>query len=218
MKKPFFVFVINAAQTELLASAHALFRKEHGDRIRIHFFATHDIEEETVSATTVIENLRRADMVFLDVRGGGKTSGLCHAALAATNQPVALLLGGSPELMSLVRLGSFTLQSIMKRGHTQPGRAPSATNISFFQRLMAMIEKGGRVLPIGKLKHAGNWARMMRYWYQGGVENIKNLLAFAAKEYVVPERKVPKVLILILKTHLENYEDYRKSLGNPFLA
>ena len=183
MKKPFFVFVINAAQTELLASAHALFRKEHGDRIRIHFFATHDIEEETVSATTVIENLRRADMVFLDVRGGGKTSGLCHAALAATNQPVALLLGGSPELMSLVRLGSFTLQSIMKRGHTQPGRAPSATNISFFQRLMAMIEKGGRVLPIGKLKHAGNWARMMRYWYQGGVENIKNLLAFAAKEY-----------------------------------
>ncbi len=64
------------------------------------------------------------------------------------------------------------------------------------QRMMNLVEKGGRILPFGKLRHAGNWARLMRYWHQGGEENIKNMLTLGAMEYLgfdLPKPPPPRV-------------------------
>ena len=71
MARPLFVFIINAALTESLAAGAALFRDRRGPVLDVRMFGTHDIEEETVSARTVAESLEAADMVFLDIRGGG---------------------------------------------------------------------------------------------------------------------------------------------------
>ena len=66
-----------------------------------------------------VQNDARDDVVFLDIRGGGKALGLCSRTLPETEQPVALLLGGSPDLMALLRLGSGA-HSRAREGAGQP--------------------------------------------------------------------------------------------------
>ncbi len=191
MKKPLVLFIINASLTESLLNGVNLFHQKHGDCLDIRVFATHDIEEEAVSTRSVSQSLEDADMVFLDIRGGGKAAGLCARILPTTRQPVALLLGGSPEIMALLRLGSFSMKTIMeKSAQKRSDKTPGSPNMATMQRMMNMIETGGSLLPFGKLKHARNWARMMRYWQHGGGENVKNLLAFAANEYL--DMRLPK--------------------------
>jgi cobaltochelatase CobN len=196
MNKPLFVFLINAALTEALLNGVELFRQQHGDRLSVRVFSTHDVEEEAVSPRTVAQSLESADMVFLDIRGGGKAAGICTRVLPATRQPVALLLGGAPDIMALLRLGSFSMKSILERSAPKAARENAhSPNLAVMQRLMHLIETGGSLLPFGKLKHARNWARMMRHWQHGGGENIKNLLVFAAIEYLgmsLPKPAKPK--------------------------
>ncbi len=194
ISKPLVVFIINASLTESLSTGVDLFRQQYGDRFIVRVFATHDIDEEVVKTRTVVQSLEDADMVFLDVRGGGKAAGVCAGTLPTTRQPVALLLGGSPEIMALLRLGSFSMKTILEKSARKQADSVSASpNIAAMQRLMKMVETSGSILPFGKLKHAHNWARMMRYWQHGGGENIKNLLAFAAGEYLdIPLAKPPK--------------------------
>lgn len=185
MKKPLVLFVIGASLTERLLNGLELFRQKIGERLDVRVFATHDIEEELVSKRSVIQSLENADMVFLDIRGGGKAAELCARILPTTRQPVAVLLGGLPEIMALLRLGSFSMKTIMERStQRQADSPPASPNIAAMQRLMNMVETGGSLLPFGKLKHARNWARMMRYWQYGGGKNIQNLLIFAANEYL----------------------------------
>jgi cobaltochelatase CobN len=194
MKKPLALFIINASLTGSLLNGVDLFRQQHGDCLNVRVFATHDIEEEAVSNRSVSQSLEDADMVFLDIRGGGKATGVCARILPNTTQPVALLMGGPPEIMALLRLGTFSMKTIMERSSQKQSKSmPGSPNFATMQRLMNMVETGGSLLLFGKLKHARNWARMMRYWQHGGGENVKNLLAFAAVEYLdVPLPKPPK--------------------------
>ncbi|MFW6373361.1 MAG: magnesium chelatase subunit H [Thermodesulfobacteriota bacterium] len=228
MRRPLFVFIINAALTESLASGSALFRERHGPILDVRIFATHDIEEETVSARTVAESLEAADMVFLDIRGGGKALGVCHRVLDGTDQPVALLLGGSPDLMSLLRLGSFSMAPILERSRKKQKSGPTgAPNFRSIQRITALIEKGGSLLPVGKLKHARNWVRMMRYWQHGGPENAANLLAFAGRAYgglslSKPEkpREYPEYGLYdpLTDRSCDSLFEYRKAAGHDLQA
>lgn len=223
MKKPLALFIINASLTEALLNGVDLFRQQNGDCLNVRVFATHDIEEEAVGKRSVSQSLEDADMVFLDIRGGGKAAGLCARILPTTHQPVALLLGGSPEIMALLRLGSFSMKTIMERSaQNQADSPPASPNIAVMQRLMNMVETGGSLLPFGKLKHARNWARMMRYWQHGGGENIKNLLIFAANEYLnlrLPKPAKPKeypefgIFDPLSGRSFESLEAYRQKEG-----
>lgn len=184
-----FAFVLNAAQTETLAQAVALLEQEVGPVLRVKAFAVSDLEEERLSPELVRQALAAADAVFLDIRGGGRAAGLAAATLAHTGQPVLVLVGGSPELLRLVRLGSFSLGEILARRESGPsGSTPPS--VQRIQQLMRLLEAGGSLLPWGRLRHARNWARAVRYWLQGGPENVKNLLLFIAREYT--PLKLPK--------------------------
>ncbi|MFP4475678.1 MAG: magnesium chelatase subunit H [Desulfatibacillaceae bacterium] len=224
MEKPVFIFIINASLTESLLEGVELFFQEHGPLFSARVFSTHDIEEEAVSSRTVREALAGADMVFLDIRGGGKSVGIASSVLADSSIPVALLVGGSPEVMSLVRLGSFTMKAVMEKAvKRQDGKpAGGGPNIRSVQRMMRMIETGGGMLPVGKLKHARNWARLMRYWSHGGGENVRNMLALAGREYAglavpkpPPPREYPEFGLydpLTGKTH-ETLDGYMAASG-----
>jgi cobaltochelatase CobN len=184
--KPLIVFVITSALSESLVAGVELFYQQHGRLFNVRIFSTHDIEEEVISTGSVAQGLESADMVFLDIRGGGKANGVCTRVLPRTDQPVALLLGGTPEIMALLRLGSFSMKTIMEKStrETSSKNPTAGPNLASIQRMMGLIEKGGSLLPFGKLRHARNWARLMKYWQQGGAENIKNLLILTAIEYL----------------------------------
>jgi cobaltochelatase CobN len=189
MNPPRFTFLLNAAQTETLRQAVELLERELGRVLAVRAFPVSDLEEERLSAEEVRRALTEADVVLLDIRGGGRAAGLAAATLAHTRQPVLVLVGGSPEMLRLVRLGSFALGDLLGRREAKPsGGHPFS--LQRLQQLMRLIEKGGSLLPWGRLRHARNWARAVRYWTHGGPENLKNLLIFLAREYA--GLKLPK--------------------------
>ena len=182
-KTPLFTFLINAAQSEVLHIAVERFWQEHGRLFEARVFAVSDIEEEVVPVAVVRQALKEAQVVFLDVRGGGRSVGMAAATLAATDQPVLVLVGGSPELMRLVRLGPFSFAQMMRRTPEAEPSGGQTFSLQRVQQIMRLIEKGGSLLPFGRLRHARNWARSVRYWTHGGPENLKNLLVFIGREY-----------------------------------
>ncbi|MBD3347106.1 MAG: DUF3479 domain-containing protein, partial [Chitinivibrionales bacterium] len=177
-------FIINASLSTALCGGVTVFRKRYGAKLEVSIFCTHDIEENTVRSEAVAESLRSADMVFLDIRGDGRAVGICERVLGDSTTPVALLIGGSPRLMSLLRLGGFSMKKIMQRS-ARRSKKPSrgGFSISRAQRIMRIIERVGTFLPFGPLKHARNWALFMQYWGHSGDENICNMLALALREY-----------------------------------
>ena len=110
--------------------------------------------------------------------------------MSETDQPVILLVGGNPELMSLVRLESFRLKSAMEKAGRNRKKGPSEFNVLNARRMMKLVDKGGKIFPFGQLKHARNWVQAMKYWTLGGAENVKNLLVCFGREYA--GLKLPK--------------------------
>lgn len=178
-------FVVNAALTEAVWDGVRLFRQRFSKEFLFHVFATQEVDENGGVARRLEESLRGSHMVFLDLRGGGRAAAVCARVLPATSQPVVLLLGGSPDTLRLLRLGSFSLDKALNRSSSRRKSRPNAdVNLRWIQKGMQWTERIGTLLPFGPLKHAGNWVRMMRYWQEGGAENIALLIAFAAKEYL----------------------------------
>lgn len=179
------LFLVNAALTEILWEGYQLFREKYSIPLRLSVFSTQDVEENSSAARALEASLFSSDMVFLDVRGGGRSLGILHRTLPRTSQPVALLLGGSPETLKLLRLGSFSFEKLLKKSRKPSASKPSSEpNLAVLQKITAIIEKVGSLLPFGQLKHMRNWVRMMTYWNNGGTENVAKLIAFAAKEYL----------------------------------
>lgn len=177
------LFLINAALTGSLADGAELFRQGAVICWKSGCWPPVILKKSWCRVTRRFVALEKADMVFIDIRGGGKALGLCSRILPETKQPVALLLGGSPDLMALLRLGSFSMQQAAEKMGGKKG-GPAEPNMARIKRIMKMVETGGNLLPVGKLRHARNWVRIMRYWQHGGPENIKNLLVFAGREYL----------------------------------
>ncbi|MFZ2088593.1 MAG: cobaltochelatase subunit CobN, partial [Desulfobaccales bacterium] len=220
--RPLFTFLINAAQSESLHLAVERFWQEYGRIFEVQIFAVNDLEEETVPIPVVRRALTEAAVVFLDVRGGGRAVGLAAATLAATDQPVLVLVGGSPELMRLVRLGSFSFGQMMRSTPVAKPTSGQSFSLRRVQQIMRLIEKGGSILPIGRLRHARNWARSVRYWTHGGPENLKNLLVFIGREYAglkLPKPPLPQeypefgLYDLFAGKHYQKLDDYLKATG-----
>jgi len=144
-------FIINASLSCALSSGVSLYRDRYGNNVTVSFFCTHDIEEGAISTQTLEQALRSADMVFLDIRGDGKAVGVCERVLGKTQTPVALLIGGSPRMMSLLRLGGFSMKKIMQRSARRSRKQNrGGFSISRAQRMMRIIERVGTFLQIGR--------------------------------------------------------------------
>ncbi len=178
-------FVVNAALTEAVWDGVRLFRQRFSKEFRFHVFATQEVDENGGVARRLEESLRGSHMVFLDLRGGGRAAAVCARVLPAMSQPVVLLLGGSPDTLRLLRLGSFSLDKALNRSSSKRKSRPMQPSICGGSKRGCSGRSGsGRCFLSVLLKHAGNWVRMMRYWQEGGAENIALLIAFAAKEYL----------------------------------
>jgi cobaltochelatase CobN len=219
---PLFIFIINAAQSETLHLALSQCWQEHGRLFEAQVFAVSDIEEERVPVPVVRRALQEATVVFLDIRGGGRAAGLAAATLAATTQPVLVLVGGSPELLRLVRLGSFNFSKIMGPPRTAAQGRERPFSVRRIQNMVRLIERGGSLLPFGRLRHARNWARAIRYWVQGGSENLKNLVVFIGREYAglklpkpPPPREYPEFGLYDLwgRRYYQEVTTYFRALG-----
>jgi len=176
--------LINAAASEMLLDGLALFQEAFGQRFRTRLHYVHELEEERVPLEAVRADLEAASLVLLDIRGSGRAASLAESVLPGTASHVVVLMGGSLETLSLVRMGPFSMADVMRRRRERKDPGTGSFDVTRVQGILRWVERAGNVLPRGRLRHMRNWNRAMRYWTSGGAENVKNLLAFLGREYL----------------------------------
>lgn len=208
------------AVSSSFAEAVKEIQEEYGEVIEPRLYYVHEIIEELVDENAVREDLRTSDIVLLDIRGRGRPLDLAREALSDQKNTVITLVGGTTQVMSLTRIGSFSPAKMFDR---QKSSSKEYVDWGKIQRIQSMIEKMGTFLPFGSLKHARNWIRAMNYWKYSGKENIKNLLLFVAKNYgkqkVKPEPPIEFPDIGIYHPKLDRFytslDDYLKENCDP---
>ncbi|TDA41607.1 MAG: hypothetical protein DSO07_03660, partial [Thermoproteota archaeon] len=79
-----------------------------GGVLDFKFYNTYDIDEGLADIKKLAEDLKNSQVVLLDVRGGDRVSKIICEELSALKNTVIVFVGGSPEIINLTRLGSFS--------------------------------------------------------------------------------------------------------------
>ena len=190
--------------------------------VQFTFLNAYDIDNGTIPEDKVIRALKQADIILIDVRGGDKVSKIITDNLSNTKKTIVTLVGGSPEIIELTRLGSFSLGKFMQmRKKLVFKRSKKSNRVDYGKliRMRELFEKIGKRLPIGIFKHARNYALILKYYENPSERNLTSMLLLLLKEYgkvnvpiTIPE---PETLppMGILDFHTGNiYEDVKQYL------
>ncbi len=176
------VLITTMCTTGSLASALEEIRADHGDIVALRNYYLHELDTGLVDEDRLKEDLNAADIVLLDMRGQTRGAKMAMESLTRNDKTILTLCGGTTEILSLTKMGSFNARKIFER---QPdiGFDVDRIDISTGLKIMELIKKTGKILPFGTIRHARNWAFAIDYWQYGGKQNLKNLLLLLAREY-----------------------------------
>lgn len=179
----------------------------NGIPIEINILYPNEINEERISENDLKEYLEKADIVLLDIRGGGEIEDIICEHLKGKNKVVVTFLGSS-KLMSLTKLGSFTMKNFLKRNDITKTimLSPEAT-WDRIKRVQKIIDLAGKILPVKVFKDARNYVTLLKYHSFGGKENYYNMFLLLGK-YL--GEKVPKIAPPIESAE---YSIYHPQLG-----
>ena len=137
----------------------------------------------------VLRGLEGADIVLVDVRT--PTSWFVEALprVASRAKVVVPLVGGSPSILGLLKMGSLTGSFIASRAR-ELDMDVDRLDMSRAWRMMRLAKAARRLIPFGALRHLGNWAKCVEYWELHGRRNLKNMLLLLLKEYFGVEVEV----------------------------
>jgi len=195
-----------------------------GNVLHFKFYNTYDVDNGIVDVQRFAGDLRSAQVVLLDVRGGDNVSKIIFEELNALKNTVVVFVGGSPEIINLTRLGSFSFKSFTSlREKPLLGKLFRKGRMDYgaILRMRDMFEKLGGKMPIGVLKHARNYSLLLKYYDMPSVDNYYAMFLLLLKEYCkvkvdvdIPEPVVlPSIGIKNFKTD-ENFTDVTQYLQN----
>jgi len=182
-----------------------------GGVLDFRFYNTYDVDGEVVDVQRFAEDLRRSQVVLIDVRGGDRVSRIICGELKNLRNTVVVFVGGSSEIINLTRLGSFSLHKFASlKEKPLIGRIFKGGKMDYgaILRMRDRFEKLGGKLPIGMLKHARNYALLLKYYDTPTLQNYYAMLLLLLKEYCkvkvdveIPEPTVmPPMGIMEFKT------------------
>jgi len=215
-----FALLFNLDETRALNRAAAHVKARVPDVEFVKFYAEEwesgDGSAERFAALK--EAVRRADVVFFDVHRHSPRSGEL-ASLLDTLANTVIVLGGGPEFLRLVRMGSFHGRDfpMVRAADKKAERMSSADAAALYEafgrpqdgpprRLRQMqewLKRLGGALPLGKMRHMRNWLTVLEYYAEGGEDNLEAMFLFVLKEYcgrkveVPPPRKRPETGIYL---------------------
>ena len=195
-----------------------------GGALDFKFYNTYDIDEGLADTKKLAEDLKNSQVVLLDVRGGDRVSKIICDELSALKNTVVVFVGGSPEIINLTRLGSFSFKSFTSLREKPLLRRifkKSRMDYGAILRMRESFEKLGSRVPIGLLRHARNYSLLLKYYDTPSMENYYAMLLLLLKEYCkvkisvdIPEPVVlPNIGIKDFKTD-ENFTDVEQYLQN----
>lgn len=142
----------------------------------------------------ILESVQGADMLLLDLMGAPRDlSSALTKRIAGFSGHIVVLNGDSMTTRALTRLGGFSMAGMAKE--SESGELPSLDAI---QRMTAMMEKVGSLLPVGKLRDMRNYLWLVKYWQFADPENCEQMLRLLAREYLgfgdLPKPEPPRTL------------------------
>lgn len=188
-----FLLLTTIDNTRELREALAEIRAEYGDILSMKKIYFSDWERGAIDPAEVEKAVRSSRIILVDIRGQTEFTDRLQDLLAGRDAAVVVLVGGSRDILSLARLGSFSGADLPQR----EGRFDIEAYLKA-KKFMELAKRLGSVLPVGKLKHMRNWLVACEYYAEGGKENLKNLFLFLAREYggarvkAAPPRKRPE--------------------------
>ncbi|MDY6853156.1 MAG: magnesium chelatase subunit H [Thermodesulfobacteriota bacterium] len=176
------VLITTMCATGSLALALHEVTKEHGNIVALRNYYLSEVDTGLIDEERLKEDLNSADIVLLDMRGQTRGAKMVMESLSRNEKTIVTLCGGTTEILSLTKMGSFNGRKIFER---QPdiGFDKDSIDISTSLKIMDLIKKTGKILPFGTIRHARNWAFAIDYWQYGGMQNLKNLLLLLVREY-----------------------------------
>ncbi|MET1160089.1 MAG: magnesium chelatase subunit H [Thermoprotei archaeon] len=202
MKKYPVIVMISHHLRESMIRALRTVNKENCCIEFIHY-NTYLVDRGAVDREKLISDLERADIVFLDIRGGDHVSKLVIETLGNMEKNMVVLVGGSPELIKLTRLGKFSFKFLDKFGK----RRKKPIDYGAVIKMRNRIEKLGKLIPIGMLRDARNYVLLQKYYEYPIYENMVNFFKLLLREYLgykdIKDVEEPIVLpsMGILDTH-----------------
>lgn len=204
------VFFLTTVAGRAIAEAVRDLNK-NGIPIEVNIFYPFEITEERISENELKKKLDESDIILVDVRGGGKAEDILISHLQDKDRnkdKIIVVFMGSPKLLSLTKLGSFSMNKFPKRENiTDTIRSPETT-WNRIKRIQKIIELTGKILPIKSFKDAKNYVTLLKYWGNSCKENYYNMFLLLGK-YL--DKKIPKN-----KPPIEFYEYgiYHPEFGN----
>lgn len=188
------------------------------------FYDTYLVDKDLVDLDKVKHDLKTADLVLLDVRGGDRVSKLVTDILGKTDNYVVALVGGSSELINLTRLGSFSMKSFEKFRENPFFKKVirrKSIDYEFIVKMRNRFEKISKILPFKLFRDAQNYFLIQKYYENPNTENMYSMLLLLLKEYFGfeelekpdPPIELPQYAILDPRANkfYDNVEDYLRN-------
>ncbi|MCS7231986.1 MAG: cobaltochelatase subunit CobN, partial [Elusimicrobiota bacterium] len=147
--------------------------------LNISFIYPHEIDEETITHERLLKLLEDADGIVIDLRGGGRAEELIYKSLKELYdiKKVIIVFLGSPRLLSLAKLGKFTLKGFLeKRNYPLENISEPLSITERIKKIQKIIEFTGKILPISVFKDAKNYVHALKYLTFPCEKNYLNFL------------------------------------------
>lgn len=178
----------------------------------LHYIGADDLDPRDWPA--VLDAVDGSDMVFLDTMGAPKDlSDALHERVSRFPGPVVALNADRANIRALTRLGSFSMATMSKMGSGNRSRGAEPPTPARMMRMVGLMERVGRAVPVGPLRDMRNYFWLVKYWQQANERNIENMIYLVGREYLgckdLPRAKTPVTidgLLLMEPDSLSVYE------------
>ena len=185
--------------------------QQFGRLFTFKIYFLNDVNDGKIPKEEFIEAIYESDIMLIDIRGHCLAVDILEEVYEKMEKEnlqlfekkqIVTLIGGSPQLMRLTKIGSFMGRKIplpKKKLELGFDEIPDITEaINKGMKIDQIIRKFSKMFPFGSFKHIKNWVYLRDYWshgFAGVAENHKNLILFLLKNYLgFKELRVPKPL------------------------
>jgi len=185
--------------------------QQFGRLFTFKIYFLNDVNDGKVPKEEFIEAIYESNIMLIDIRGHCLAVDILEETYEKMEKEslqlfekkqIVTLIGGSPQLMRLTKIGSFMGRKIplpKKKIELGFDEIPDITEaINKGMKIDQIIRKFSKMFPFGLFKHIKNWIYLRDYWshgFAGVAENHKNLILFLLKNYLgFKDLKVSKPL------------------------
>ncbi len=183
--------------------------KQLGRVFNFRIYFLNDVNDRKISKEEFVKAIYESDIMLIDIRGHCLAVDILEEIYEKIEKEkpklfekkqIITLLGGSPQLMRLTKIGSFMGRKIplpKKKLELGFDEVPDLTDaVNKGMKIDKIMGKFSKMFPFRALKHIRNWVYLRDYWshgFAGVAENHKNLILFLLKNYLgFNDLKVPK--------------------------